>query len=74
VVNRAQNGGERQPTEKLYKRQKAPDRSKTNRAHGDAKPQDATQYSTYLMPDLPGGGAALFLAGAAHGYCVENKK
>jgi len=25
------------------------------------------------MPDLPGGGATLFLAGANHGYCEKAK-
>jgi len=26
------------------------------------------------LPELPGGGATLFLAGEDHGYCVENQK
>lgn len=66
-------GGDRQPTENLSKQQKTPDWPKTNRAHRHIKSQKPTQYTTHSTPDLPGGGATLFLAGADH-VCYEKEK
>ncbi len=62
ISSRSDSGGERQPTEKRIKRQNAPARIKRTSAW---EMTEVLKWfvSSYPLPDLPGGGATLFLIG-----------